>query len=57
MKETFPGVMEMAVNTFLTISIKCKEEFVISRKSNEDGFRSNNIQDNEPYIMELIRRI
>lgn len=28
MKESFPGVMEMAVNTFLEISKKCKDEFV-----------------------------
>lgn len=28
MNETFPGVMEMAVNTFLTVCKKCAEEFV-----------------------------
>lgn len=28
MHETFPGVMEMACNTFLNIVIQCSSEFV-----------------------------
>jgi len=35
MKETFPGVMEMACNTFLTIANKCKEDFV--KQHNKDS--------------------
>ena len=50
MKETFPGVMEMACNTFLTISQNCKEDFIQHHKNDRDT-------ETEPYIYELIRRI
>lgn len=54
MRETFPGVMEMAVNTFKTISIKCKEEFVAIQQTKDD--QRNDVYDQEPYIQELIRK-
>ncbi len=44
----------MAVNTFLTIAIKCKEEFVIKHIKPEDN---RNQLEQEPYIYELIRNI
>ena len=48
MKETFPGVMNMAVNTFLKISIVCKNEFVgINNKSD----------DRVPFIADIIRNM
>jgi hypothetical protein len=51
MKEPFPGVMQMACNTFQTIAMKCKEEFV----SNHSKYDEN--QKGEQYIHELIRKI
>lgn len=57
MKEPFPGVMEMAVNTFLEISKKCKEEFVKVQVPREREFQQNNQFESEPYIYELIRNI
>ncbi|KRX01384.1 Armadillo-type fold [Pseudocohnilembus persalinus] len=50
MKEPFPGVMEMAVNTFLEISKTCKEEFV---KVQQDP----NIKQAEKYIYEMLRTL
>ncbi|CAD8153475.1 unnamed protein product [Paramecium pentaurelia] len=51
MKESFPGVQEMACNTFLTISQKCGKEFVIRQQIQSDQL------EREPYICELIRNI
>jgi len=36
MKEQFPGVMEMACNTFLTIAQKCREEFVMKHNNKDE---------------------
>ncbi|EGR34521.1 hypothetical protein IMG5_008700, partial [Ichthyophthirius multifiliis] len=57
MAETFPGVMEMAVNTFLTVSQKCAEQFV--KIQHEKSMKLNQIkqQEQEPYIVNLIRTI
>ena len=46
MRESFPGVMSMAVNTFLKITINCKQEFLY-----------NNINEREttPFIHEILR--
>jgi len=54
MHEAYPGVMEMACNTFLKIAETCKEEFVIVH-TNKNDFQ--NQFENAPYIDELIRRI
>lgn len=48
MNEKFPGVAEMACNTFLKISENLKNEFVISQKVKE------NTQTNEPFIIYII---
>jgi exportin-1 len=37
MKESFPGVMNMAVNTFLKISVLCKNEFIYGNGKQEDS--------------------
>ena len=52
MKEPFPGVMDMACNTFLTISQKCRDEFIKCHLLKE----STNQLEKEPYINELIRK-
>ena len=57
MHESFPGVMEMAVNTFLKITQQCKEEFVKVQSSREDHMNQRQQADNEPYIYDLIRNI
>eukprot|EP00330_Aristerostoma_sp_ATCC50986_P007159 CAMPEP_0114583198 /NCGR_PEP_ID=MMETSP0125-20121206/6998_1 /TAXON_ID=485358 ORGANISM="Aristerostoma sp., Strain ATCC 50986" /NCGR_SAMPLE_ID=MMETSP0125 /ASSEMBLY_ACC=CAM_ASM_000245 /LENGTH=386 /DNA_ID=CAMNT_0001776549 /DNA_START=1770 /DNA_END=2931 /DNA_ORIENTATION=- len=49
--------MEMAVNTFLRISESCKEEFVIYHNKTEDIHGRHQINETEPYIDELIRKI
>jgi len=36
MKESFPGVMNMAVNTFLKISIVSRHEFIYGTSKHED---------------------
>ena len=46
MRESFPGVMSMAVNTFLKITINCKKEFFCN---NINGPK------NTPFIHEIIR--
>ena len=46
MKEEFPGIMEMAVNAFLKIVKSTSDQFVITQM-NDDG----------PYIREIIRKI
>ncbi|CAD8069914.1 unnamed protein product [Paramecium sonneborni] len=51
MRESFPGVQEMACNTFLTISQKCGKAFVIRQQIQSDQL------EREPYIWELIRNI
>jgi len=54
MHESFPGVKEMACNTFLKIAKHTKEQCVIVQTNEDD--RSVKL-DNEPYIHELIRKI
>ena len=60
MKETFPGVQEMACNTFLKISQRCSKEFVVLQKRYFKLYpseSSENSSEKEPYIYELIRNI
>merc|ERR1719159_1859268 len=38
MHETFPGVQEMAVDTFLKICQKCKKKFVIVQQHEQQSF-------------------
>ncbi|CAD7927017.1 unnamed protein product [Amoebophrya sp. A25] len=45
MHETFPGVQEMAVDTFLRIVTKCKKKFVIAQADTP-----------EPFLVELLAR-
>ena len=46
MHETHPGVQDMACDTFLKISIKCKRKFVIMQ-----------VGEHEPFVDELLRSI
>lgn len=46
MHETHPGVQDMACDTFLKISIKCKRKFVITQ-----------VGEHEPFVDELLRSI
>lgn len=46
MHETFPGVREMACETFLKISKSCQKQFAINRES-----------DTEPFLFEIINDI
>ncbi|KAL4493983.1 hypothetical protein ABPG72_022000 [Tetrahymena utriculariae] len=58
MGETFPGVMEMAVNTFLTVSQKCSEEFVkVQQEKTQVSKNQTKMNETEPYIQTLIRTI
>ena len=56
MHEPFPGVMEMACNTFLKIATTCKEEFINVHISPDDHNKTN-FKGTEPYIYDLIRRM
>lgn len=38
MHETFPGVQQMAVDTFLRISQKCKKKFIVQQASEPAAF-------------------
>ena len=44
MHETHPGVQDMACDTFLKITIKCKRKFVITQ-----------VGEHEPFVEELLR--
>lgn len=46
MHETHPGVQDMACDTFLKISIKCKRKFVIQQ-----------VGEGEPFVAELLRNL
>ena len=46
MRESFPGVMSMAVNTFLKITINCKQQFL---------YKYINGRETTPFIHEIIR--
>ena len=46
MKEEFPGIMEMACNAFLKIAKSTADQFVIIQ-----------MNENEPYVKEVIRKI
>ena len=46
MHETHPGVQDMACDTFLKISIKCKRKFVIMQ-----------VGEHEPFVNELLRSL
>ena len=46
MKEEFPGIMEMACNSFLKIVKSTADQFVIVQNSEQ-----------EPFVKEVIRRI
>lgn len=46
MHETFPGVQEMAVDTFLKITQKCKRKFVAIQ-----------VQENQPFVDEMVGHI
>ncbi|KAM3134830.1 hypothetical protein pb186bvf_012999 [Paramecium bursaria] len=50
MIEQFPGVQEMACNTFLTVSKKCGQQFVVDQSASDPTMK-------EPYIYELIRSL
>lgn len=38
MHETFPGVQQMAVDTFLRIAQKCKKKFIVQQASEPAAF-------------------
>ena len=51
MKEQFPGVMDMAVNTFLKITTVCKNEFVFVNQ------RLGKAEEKVPFVQDILRNM